>query len=160
LNDSNTQTNSSTSCDNMEWKTSLKILNEEGIGKSLSYLNSRQSSVTTSWGVDWSETYIARSFVRLLREERERKGLSMNMLAEKAGLHHSAVSRIEAQLRSPSLLQLKSGAPCNCGPRAKIEGLAHGNIPESPKFAFSALFRRGGLKDRSLGHYQHRAIQP
>ncbi len=41
--------------------------------------------------------------VRLLRKERERQGVSMNVLATKAGLAHSAISRIEGRLRSPNL---------------------------------------------------------
>ncbi len=45
----------------MSWENSLKILNEERIGGKLTYQYSRISSVTTSWGVDWDETYIART---------------------------------------------------------------------------------------------------
>lgn len=41
--------------------------------------------------------------IRLLREERERKGISMNVLAQRSGLAQSTVSRIEAELRIPSL---------------------------------------------------------
>ena len=48
----------------MSWQNSLKILNDEGIGRNLTHLDSRTSSVTTSWGVDWSETYIARDLMQ------------------------------------------------------------------------------------------------
>lgn len=48
----------------MSWQKSLKILNEEGIGGKLTHLHSRTSSVTTSWGVDWNETYIARDIMQ------------------------------------------------------------------------------------------------
>lgn len=41
--------------------------------------------------------------IRILREERERKGISMNTLAQLSGLAQSTVSRIEAELRIPSL---------------------------------------------------------
>ena len=46
---------------------------------------------------------VASHVVRLLREERERKGVSMNVLAQQAGLAQSTVSRIEHELRTPSL---------------------------------------------------------
>ena len=46
---------------------------------------------------------MASHVVRLLREERERKGVSMNVLAQQAGLAQSTVSRIEHELRTPSL---------------------------------------------------------
>jgi len=48
----------------MSWENSLKILNEERIGGKLTYQYSRISSVTTSWGVDWDETYIARDLMQ------------------------------------------------------------------------------------------------
>ena len=41
--------------------------------------------------------------IRILREERERRGISMNVLAQRSGLAQSTVSRIEAELRTPSL---------------------------------------------------------
>lgn len=41
--------------------------------------------------------------IRILRKERERKAISMNVLAQHSGLAQSTVSRIEAELRSPSL---------------------------------------------------------
>ena len=43
------------------------------------------------------------SVVRLLREEREQRGLSMNVVAQRAGLSHSIVSLIERDLRNPTL---------------------------------------------------------
>lgn len=46
---------------------------------------------------------IAFNVVRLLREEREKRGLSMNVLAQKAGLSQSIVSLIERDLRNPTL---------------------------------------------------------
>ena len=41
--------------------------------------------------------------IRLLREERERQGISMNVLAQNAGLHHATISLVERELRNPSL---------------------------------------------------------
>jgi transcriptional regulator with XRE-family HTH domain len=46
---------------------------------------------------------IAANVVRLLREEREKRGLSMNVVAQRAGLSHSIVSLIERDLRNPTL---------------------------------------------------------
>ena len=40
---------------------------------------------------------------RLLKEEREERGLSLNVLAQKAGLSRLAVSYIEQRVQSPSL---------------------------------------------------------
>ena len=41
--------------------------------------------------------------IRLLREEREKRGLSMNVVAQRSGLSHSIVSLIERDLRNPTL---------------------------------------------------------
>ena len=46
---------------------------------------------------------IASNVIRLLREEREKRGLSMNVVAQRAGLSHSIVSLIERDLRNPTL---------------------------------------------------------
>jgi transcriptional regulator with XRE-family HTH domain len=46
---------------------------------------------------------VGSSAVRLLRRERERLGLSMNAVAKRAGLSHSMVSRVEHELRKPTL---------------------------------------------------------
>ncbi|HZL13089.1 MAG TPA: helix-turn-helix transcriptional regulator [Verrucomicrobiae bacterium] len=46
---------------------------------------------------------IAANVVRLLREEREKRGLSMNAVAQRSGLSHSIVSLIERDLRNPTL---------------------------------------------------------
>jgi transcriptional regulator with XRE-family HTH domain len=46
---------------------------------------------------------IAANVVRLLREEREKRGLSMNMVAQRSGLSHSIISLIERDLRNPTL---------------------------------------------------------
>lgn len=46
---------------------------------------------------------VSSAVVRLLRREREARGLSMNAVALKAGLSHSMVSRVERELRKPTL---------------------------------------------------------
>ncbi len=46
---------------------------------------------------------IVANVVRLLREKREKKGLSMNVVAQRSGLSHFIVSLIERDLRNPTL---------------------------------------------------------
>ena len=46
---------------------------------------------------------IAANVVRFLREERERRGLSMNVVAQRSGLSHSIISLVERDLRNPTL---------------------------------------------------------
>ena len=41
--------------------------------------------------------------VRLLKQRREDLGLSMNAVAKRAGLSHSMISRVEHELRKPTL---------------------------------------------------------
>jgi transcriptional regulator with XRE-family HTH domain len=41
--------------------------------------------------------------VRLLREERQKRGISMNVLAQRSGLSQSMISLIERDLRNPTL---------------------------------------------------------
>ncbi len=48
----------------MEWKSSLTALKQSGIAGNLTHLDSRTSSVTTSWGVNWDENYIARDLMQ------------------------------------------------------------------------------------------------
>lgn len=46
---------------------------------------------------------IASNVIQLLREEREKRELSMNVVAQRSGLSHSIVSLIERDLRNPTL---------------------------------------------------------
>ena len=46
---------------------------------------------------------ITANVVRLLREEREKRGLSMNVVAQHSGLSQSIVSFIERDLQNPTL---------------------------------------------------------
>ena len=46
---------------------------------------------------------IGSSVVRLLREKRESLGLSMNAVAKRSRLSHSMISRVEHELRRPTL---------------------------------------------------------
>lgn len=41
--------------------------------------------------------------IRLLKQKREKSGLSMNAVAKRAGLSHSMISRVEHELRKPTL---------------------------------------------------------
>ena len=46
---------------------------------------------------------VAPIVIRLLREKREALGLSMNAVAKRARLSHSMISRVEHELRRPTL---------------------------------------------------------
>ena len=46
---------------------------------------------------------ICSQVARLLKEERQRRGLSLNLLAEKAGLSRQTITFVEQELRIPSL---------------------------------------------------------
>jgi len=46
---------------------------------------------------------VAANVVRLIREEREKRGLSMTVVAQRSGLSQSIISLIERDLRSPTL---------------------------------------------------------
>ncbi|MDR3457120.1 MAG: helix-turn-helix transcriptional regulator [Verrucomicrobiae bacterium] len=46
---------------------------------------------------------VAPIVVRLLREKREALGLSMNAVAQRARLSHTMISRVERELRRPTL---------------------------------------------------------
>jgi transcriptional regulator with XRE-family HTH domain len=46
---------------------------------------------------------IASHVARILREEREKRGMSMTGLAQRAGLSQSMISFVEREIRNPSL---------------------------------------------------------
>ena len=46
---------------------------------------------------------VSANLVQLLREAREAAGLSMNAVAQRAGVSHSTISRIESDQRNPSV---------------------------------------------------------
>lgn len=46
---------------------------------------------------------VVSTVIRLLREAREKRGFSMNVLAQRSGLSHSIVSLVERNLRNPTL---------------------------------------------------------
>ena len=46
---------------------------------------------------------VGSSVVGLLKEKRESLGLSMNAVATRAGLSHTMISRVERELRKPTL---------------------------------------------------------
>lgn len=46
---------------------------------------------------------ISSEVARLLKEERERRAISLNLLAEKAGLSRQTISYVEQEIQSPTL---------------------------------------------------------
>lgn len=50
-----------------------------------------------------SQQVVCSRVVRLLRQEREKLGLSMNLVAERAGLSQQMVSYVEREMRNPTL---------------------------------------------------------
>ena len=46
---------------------------------------------------------ISSQVVRLLKAEREKRGISMNLLAQKAGINRQTVAFIEQGLRNPTM---------------------------------------------------------
>jgi transcriptional regulator with XRE-family HTH domain len=46
---------------------------------------------------------VSSQVVRILREERQRQGLSMTVLAQRAGLSQAMISFVEREIRNPSL---------------------------------------------------------
>jgi transcriptional regulator with XRE-family HTH domain len=47
--------------------------------------------------------YISSEIARLLKEEREKRHISLNLLAQKAGLNRQSVAFVEQGLRNPTL---------------------------------------------------------
>lgn len=52
---------------------------------------------------DVRREFVASQVARILREEREQRGLSMSTVAERAGLSHQMIGYVERELRSPTL---------------------------------------------------------
>ena len=50
-----------------------------------------------------SQQAVCARVARILRQEREQKGLSMNLVAERAGLSQQMVSYVEREMRNPTL---------------------------------------------------------
>ena len=50
-----------------------------------------------------SQQAVCSRVARLLRQEREKRGLSMNHVAERAGLSQQMVSYVEREMRNPTL---------------------------------------------------------
>jgi len=57
------------------------------------------SSVTS----DKSQQAVCARVAQTLRKEREKRGLSMNLVAERSGLSQQMVSYVERQMRNPTL---------------------------------------------------------
>jgi transcriptional regulator with XRE-family HTH domain len=52
---------------------------------------------------DKSQQAVCSRVARILRQEREKRGLSMNLVAERAGLSQQMVSYVEREMRNPTL---------------------------------------------------------
>jgi transcriptional regulator with XRE-family HTH domain len=52
---------------------------------------------------DKSQQAVCSRVAQLLREEREKRGLSMNLVAERAGLSQQMISYVEREMRNPTL---------------------------------------------------------
>lgn len=50
-----------------------------------------------------SQQIVCFRVAKILRQERERRGLSMNLVAERAGLSQQMVSYVEREMRNPTL---------------------------------------------------------
>ena len=50
-----------------------------------------------------SHQAICARVAKILRQEREKQGLSMNLVAERAGLSQQMVSYVEREMRNPTL---------------------------------------------------------
>lgn len=50
-----------------------------------------------------SQQAVCARVVRILRDEREKQGLSMNAVAERSGLSQQMVSYVEREMRNPTL---------------------------------------------------------
>jgi transcriptional regulator with XRE-family HTH domain len=50
-----------------------------------------------------SQQAVCSRVARILRQEREKRGLSMNVVAERAGLSQQMVSYVEREMRNPTL---------------------------------------------------------
>jgi len=50
-----------------------------------------------------SQQAVCSRVVKILRQEREKRGLSMNFVAERAGLSQQMVSYVEREMRNPTL---------------------------------------------------------
>ena len=52
---------------------------------------------------DKSQQAVCSQVARILRQAREKRGLSMNLVAERAGLSQQMVSYVEREMRNPTL---------------------------------------------------------
>lgn len=79
---------------------------------------------------------IATEVVRLLREKRVALRLSMNTVAKRAGLSHTMVSRVERELRKPTLdtlLRITGAMAVDLWPMIKeAERLGRSEKPGTP----------------------------
>ena len=75
-----------------------------------------------------SQQAVCSRVVTILRQEREKRGLSMNLVAERAGLSQQMVSYVEREMRNPTLETLL-------------------RISAALEIDFAAVMRRAGKKE-------------
>lgn len=72
--------------------------------------------------------------VRALRDERQRQGISMEVLAEKAGLSKGMVSLVERDLRNPTLNTIvRIARALNMDLGKLLVGSAQAVVPKKPR---------------------------
>lgn len=67
------------------------------------YLVNSQGSYQRNVAKNSLRQAVAKHVIRLIRESREKQGLSMNSVAQRSGLSQGMVSLVEHGLRNPSL---------------------------------------------------------
>jgi transcriptional regulator with XRE-family HTH domain len=80
---------------------------------------------------------VCSSVARLLREKRLAAGLSMYAVAKRARLSHSMVSRVEQELRRPTLdtlLRIAEAMEIDLWPLIKMAEYSSKNGSEKPKY--------------------------
>ena len=79
---------------------------------------------------------VASTVIRFLREKRESLGLSMNVVAMRAGLSHTMISRVERELRKPTLdtvLRITGAMGIDLWPLVKKSEMTGSSLKVKPK---------------------------
>ena len=86
------------------------------------------------WVANAKVEAVGSSVVRLLKEKRKSLGLSMNAVAARAGLSHAMISRVERELRKPTLdtlLRIAGAMEIDLWPLIKSAEIAYRNVTKS-----------------------------
>src|SRR5687768_6588526 len=81
----------------MTSESSLDTMKHEGIGRNLEFRHSRTSSVTTSWGVDWTEEFISRDLWQNFFDANRDRLSEINVLVERQTVTISAPKAMELE---------------------------------------------------------------